>query len=182
MIRLVVLLVLVLASQVYCNDDILVNREDCPAMFVHTDMGCMCGFTRNEESWKQFLLKRYARCQLTENITYASVSSLMCMSYDKTTGISLASCPYNSCKQRAESQCTGEGVRFIKVPRDREKINDVICGEINRTGPLCSKCVEGLGPAVYYYGMPCVPCLGHLCGWLRYATLVIIFLHYSSSF
>ena len=169
------ILILVVSSQVYCTDDIEVNKKDCPALSIPTDLGCKCGLTFVEKSSQQLILKQFIRCQLTNNITTISISSTISMSYNETTGISLGVCPYNSCKRRASIQCTGRGLKFVKVPKDRLQINDVMCGGINRTGLLCSMCVDGLGPAVYYYGMPCVKCLGHLHGWLLYATLIIIF-------
>ena len=53
-------------------------------------------------------------------------------------------------------------------------INDVMCDEIDRTGFLCSKCKEGLGPAAFHYGVPCVECLGNTRDWLLYLALAFL--------
>ena len=58
----------------------------------------------------------------------------------------LGSCPYS---------CSYEGIWFP----DPKKLNARVCEETwNRTGPLCARCQEGLGPPVYSYLISCIPC------------------------
>ena len=174
MVLPVILLTLVVSSQVYCSDELQTNK-DCPALFVPTDLGCECKPNVDEQSITFLVAKHHISCMSDYNSTSVSISPFACISYNKSSGIALGLCPYNSCTQRTEDQCTGRGIRFVKVPRNRSQINDVICGEINRTCYLCSKCVDGLGPTVFHYNMPCLKCLGHVRGWLLYATLAFLF-------
>ena len=38
------------------------------------------------------------------------------------------------------------------------ELNDVVCGQLNREGLLCSKCKAGFGPALYSLTWKCVKC------------------------
>ena len=38
------------------------------------------------------------------------------------------------------------------------KLNSFMCGGLNRTGPLCSKCQKGMGPVVLSCKWQCVAC------------------------
>ena len=150
------------------------SHQNCPAFFVHTDNSCHCGFSIDEETTLYQWTTYAVMCSITANNTYANLYPIYCMSYGETTGIIWGYCPYNSCSRRAESQCTGRGLRFVRIPRDLLLINDIMCGEINRTGVLCSKCKDGLGLAVFTYGLPCVQCLGNTHGWLLYLALALL--------
>ena len=128
-----------------------------------------------DEETVQYQWATYAvKCHINANITHASLNPIYCMSYNETTGIIWGYCPYNSCSRRSESQCIGGGLRYVRIPQETLFINDIVCGEINRTGVLCSKCEDGLGPAVFTYGLPCVECLGNTRGWLLYLTLALL--------
>ena len=174
MMLLAFVLVAVLFRYIHCIDRD--RKEECPALFTPTDLGCKCGFSIEENSLMYQLGKRTMKCNFSATSTSAYLYMSSCMSYNETNNnITLGGCLYNSCTQRHGTQCSGRGIRYVKVPRDRLQINDVICGEINRTGLLCSKCKKGLGPAVFHYGMPCVECLGNVRGWLLYLTLALTF-------
>ena len=164
---LIIFITLVLTNQVHCNND---SSQNCPVLFIRTDLGCQCGFAV-EEKIEHFSAKHFMRCHFSANTTYASLNPAYCMSYNEITGVLVGYCPYNSCSKRGASQCIG---RYVKIPRDPLFINDVMCGEINRTGVLCSKCEDGLGPAVFSYGLPCVECRGNIHGWMLYFTLAFL--------
>ena len=51
------------------------------------------------------------------------------------------------------------------------KLNDFMCGGLNRTGILCSHCQPGLGPVVFSYTLQCMECLDSGYGWLLYIFL-----------
>ena len=48
------------------------------------------------------------------------------------------------------------------------ELNETMCGPLNRTGLLCSKCKDGLGPPVLHYKSKCLKCLNSKYGWLVY--------------
>ena len=168
------ILVLAMFSQAYCSNQLHHSSHYCPALFVRTDLGCQCGFSIDDENAEFHWNKRFMKCHFTANTTYASLDSAMCMSYDETTGVIWGYCPYNSCTLRTNHKCIGRGFRYVKIPRNPLLINNVMCGEINRTGVLCSECMDGLSPAVFHYGMPCVTCLGYTRGWLLYLLLAFL--------
>ena len=168
-----ILIIAVFCSQVHCGDDVQ-SSHHCPPFFVRTNSGCSCGFAIDEETAHYFWVTHVVRCHFTENTTYAYMNPAYCMSYNETTGVTVGYCPYNSCSRREDSQCIGRGLSYVKVEQDPLLINDRMCGDINRTGFLCSKCKDDLGPAVFYYGLPCVKCLGNTRGWLLYLTLAFI--------
>ena len=46
-----------------------------------------------------------------------------------------------------------------------------MCGPLNREGPLCGKCKDGYGIALYSYTLECSKCWGHGYGWVLYYFL-----------
>ena len=138
----------ILCCQVHCSNEARFSGQNCPPFFVHTDNSCHCGFSMDEETALYQWATSAVRCHINANNTYANLNPIYCMSYKEITGVILGLCSYNFCSRRAESQCTGRGLRYVKVPQEPQLINDIMCGEINRTGILCSKCKDGLGPAV----------------------------------
>ena len=47
---------------------------------------------------------------------------------------------------------------FVPLPSDPLQLNNYTCRQYNRKGLLCGKCVEGYGPAVYYFTFHCTDC------------------------
>ena len=174
-ISFIMIVIAIFCCQVQCSDHFnSVSSKVCPPFFVHTDLGCHCGFSMEEETAEYQWAKSVVKCHFAANTTHAYLNPAFCMSYDETLGIIFGYCPYNSCPKRSETQCIGRGLRFVKIPWDPLLINDVMCGEINRKDLLCSKCQNGLGPAVFSYGLTCVKCLGNTRGCLLYLTLALL--------
>ena len=46
-----------------------------------------------------------------------------------------------------------------------------LCGPLNREGPLCGRCKDGYGIALYSYTLQCSKCWGHGYGWVLYYFL-----------
>ncbi len=69
--------------------------------------------------------------------------SSCCMTFDEKDNITyVGSCPSNSLEITLDNNL--EAV----VPHNVSDLNDAMCSEYNRTGLLCSRCEEDLGPAV----------------------------------
>ena len=49
---------------------------------------------------------------------------------------------------------------YYALPGDRLQLNTFMCGSLNRTGVLCSQCVQNTSVAANVYDFPCVPCNG----------------------
>ena len=60
---------------------------------------------------------------------------------------------------------------YVKPPQNASELNQFLCGELNRTGVLCSQCQEGLGTAIFSYSMQCLPCMSSGLGWTLYVFL-----------
>ena len=64
--------------------------------------------------------------------------------------------------------------QFHTIPSNVSKLNEVMCGPLNRTGVLCSHCQQGLGPAVFSYYRECKECLVYPYGWILFFVRFII--------
>ena len=62
---------------------------------------------------------------------------------------------------------------YITLPNDTSQLNSFMCGDLNRTGLLCSKCQHALGPAVLSYRPQCVACLDGWYEWLVYTAAAL---------
>ncbi len=58
--------------------------------------------------------------------------------------------------------------KSIDVSSDVSKLDEEMCGPLNRTGLLCSHCQPGLGPAVFSYYKECKECTSQPLGWLLF--------------
>ena len=63
---------------------------------------------------------------------------------------------------------------FKELPTTKDKINDVMCEEINRTGTLCGKCKDGSYPLAYSFDMNCVECPNGKSNWWRFVLLAFL--------
>ena len=50
-------------------------------------------------------------------------------------------------------------------------LNESMCKPLNREGPLCGRCKDGYGIALYSYTLECSKCWGHGYGWVLYFFL-----------
>ena len=54
------------------------------------------------------------------------------------------------------------------LPCNISKLNEYMCGGLNREGQLCGRCVKGFAPPVYSYSLRCVNCTDYHLNWLKY--------------
>ncbi len=67
------------------------------------------------------------------------------------------------------------------LPQDPSKVEELVCGQMNRHGVLCGKCKQGYSPAAYSYLYECVKCDNKLNSWMiylvtQYLPIVLFFL------
>ena len=91
-----------------------------------------------------------------------------CMTYNSETGATEAGpCPYI-----ARYNITSvDHAFYIQLPTNVSLLNEFICGPLNRERPLCGKCKDGYGIALYSYTLECSKCWGHGYGWVLYYFL-----------
>jgi len=91
-----------------------------------------------------------------------------CMTYNsKTETTEFGSCPYIA----HYNTTPVDHVFYIQLPSNVSLLNEFMCGPLNREGPLCGKCKDGYGIALYSYTLECSKCWGHGYGWLLYFFL-----------
>lgn len=123
---------------------------ECPTWFVPQSHNgnefCVCG---NPVSGKQTTVL----CDQTSNKTLLLLGN--CMTFDKSSNHTfVGGCSYNNHEADVD-------MLYTELPKDVSQLNTFMCeaGGLNRTGLLCGKCMEGLGPAVFSYKLECLSCL-----------------------
>ena len=123
--------------------------QECPTWFVPSSNNtqCECGKT----SWR-------IKCDQTSQQVWLFVTT--CMTYDNATKNTLVGdCPFSDLQY---SQA-----HYILLPKNTSKLNEFMCGKLNRIGQMCHKCKPGFGPAVLSYKGKCLKC-SNTYGWLFY--------------
>lgn len=59
----------------------------------------------------------------------------------------------------------------IRLPHNISELNSYMCGSRNRTGRVCSECVDGFGPSLSSIGYECSNCSDAWHGWSLYFLL-----------
>ena len=92
-----------------------------------------------------------------------------CMTYNSTAGATeYGDCPYIA---HYSNTTNVKNVFYNQLPSNVSLVNEFMCGPLNREGPLCEKCKDGYGIALYSYTLKCSKCWGHGYGWVLYYFL-----------
>ena len=92
-----------------------------------------------------------------------------CLTYNTLTETTeYGPCPYITHYNNTTSL---DGTFYIQLPSNVSLLNEFMCGPLNREGPLCGKCRDGYGIALYSYTLECSKCYGHGYGWVLYYFL-----------
>ena len=140
------------------NETLNVN-EQCPTWFVpQVSKGTVTCSCANSGIGPDDVL-----CDQSSNSSMLKVGA--CMTYDEATNETVQGpCPFNYHRPDVNQE-------YVKLPQDVTKLNEFMCGGLNRTGVLCSHCQPGLGPVVFSYTLQCMKCLDSGYGWLLYIFL-----------
>ena len=122
------------------------SSQACPTWFVRQANKCECGQQINT----------ILQCSNVTN--KIKILDGFCLTYNNDTE-HFGACPYNTKSQLS---------KFMDVPSDVSKLDEEMCGPLNRTGLLCSRCQPGLGPAVFSYYKECKECMPQPLGWLLF--------------
>ena len=127
---------------------LVVGSEECPPWFtLENTTGSLfpqCVCSTDNQPWiicKQILQKSYL------NLGYCAFQDTA------TNGTLVAACPYVFPKHLIVDG-------LIPLPSKVSQLNNFTCGNLCReiSFPLCGRCANGTGPAIYYFGSKCVPC------------------------
>ena len=92
-----------------------------------------------------------------------------CMAFNSANGATeFGPCPYIT---RYNTTTNVDHAFYIQLPSNVSLLNEFMCGPLNREGPLCGKCKDGYGIALYSYTLECSKCWGHGYGWVLYYFL-----------
>ena len=131
------------------------KRDVCPPWFTpdnRSSTGCSCRRIGSQVYCRSdFPLLHLGFC-----MTYSSAN--------ETT--EFGPCPYI-----AQYNSTFSDVWYLQLPSNASLLNEFMCGPLNREGPLCRKCKDGYGIALYSYTLECSKCWGHGYGWVLYYFL-----------
>ena len=133
------------------------QKNVCPPWFVQdsrSSTGCSCYHTE--------------RTEINCNSTSTSLNFGYCMTYNSSAGVNeLGKCPYIA-------HYITDNDYSIPLPDNVSKLNEFMCGPLNREGTLCGRCKDGYGIALYSYTLECRKCWGHGYGWLLYFLLELV--------
>ena len=131
----------------------IVSSQQCPTWFVReADNKCVCGKQIDTD------------LQCSNETKKTRILASFCLTYNNDTE-HFGTCPYNTHSIFSS---------FTDTPSDVSKLDEEMCGPLNRTGLLCSHCQPGLGPAVFSYYRECKECLPQPYGWLLYFFRLIV--------
>ena len=99
----------------------------------------------------------------------ASILDCYCMTYDKLMGPVVGACFYN-----CEKNSFLKDELYHLLPSDITKLNNYMCGHLNREGQLCGKCKENYSIPVYSYDLKCVHCSTGLFNWVKYILVAFL--------
>ncbi len=105
---------------------VLVSSQACPTWFIRQESKCECGQQINT------IIIAVLECANTIKILDG-----FCLTYNNDTD-HFGACPYNTKSRLTKS---------IDVPSDVSKLDEEMCGPLNRTGLLCSHCQPGDRPS-----------------------------------
>ena len=92
-----------------------------------------------------------------------------CMTYNSSSGTTeCGPCPYVG---HYFNITAIEVIFCLQLPSNVSLVNEFMCGPLNREGPLCGRCKDGYGTALYSYTMECSKCWEHGYGWVLYFFL-----------
>ena len=108
-----------------------------------------------------------------DNVIY--VQDCSCVTYHDDYNICIAllgKCPYG-CEFKSNDLSWNWKVNN-HLAENFSKYNHEMCGQLNRDGSLCSKCIKDFSPLVYSYELKCVPCMHSHYNWIKFMIIAFI--------
>ena len=164
MIKFVILVcsllqVVELTEEQDCNKSVILYPPGvCPTGRYQYHNTCACG--------DFFKYDQYVTCDLLQVNLNVRLYKGYCMTFDKTTNLTYSGkCSYSTRFNKDP---------YLIIPKNVFYLNEWMCGDLNRTGLLCSQCQPGLGPAVFSYYRECKECLTYPYGWILFFVRSVI--------
>ena len=161
----------ILVSAVHCMGFILPDIDECQPI----QSGCRRPIWF--EPWRCTKNETICKCSNTnlDGIVHCNEqlnSSLLLSGY----------CMTSSCDNQSRTLYVGEcpfsmlhgsdiSKEYSKLPPNLSELNAFMCGSLNRTGLLCSKCKKHLGTAIFSPIFQCIECSASFSEWMLYTFL-----------
>ena len=144
------------ADTVHMNLSVVVS-EICPQTWRFSHNGtCQCGGS----------IHSTVDCGSNQ----VSILECHCITFEEELGIAVVgACPYGCGFQRSQ-----RGKVYSPLPEDISRLNDAMCGRLNRDGRMCSECKKGFSPLVYTYDYDCIRCHNSKCNWLKFFAIAFV--------
>ena len=136
------------------------GQQACPTWFTQRPNStlCVCG--------GRFESNVFKIPDCNECLNETMLLSGYCMTHNESDDNEyIGMCPYNT---------NSSSLGYSVVPSDVSKLNEEMCGPLNRTGLLCSECQDGLGPAIFSFTRECKECLEYPYGWILFFVRLIV--------
>ena len=149
--------IVLIAHQSYAQDK-CDSHQECPTWFIPDTSStnetiCKCANS----------LPGIVQCGNQPNQT--SLQRSYCMTYDcEHNSTYVGRCPF---KMQNSSHI------WTKLPATISDVNDFMCGSLNRTGLMCSECMDGLGVPTLSRKRDCLECWNSFRGWALYVFLTL---------
>ncbi len=132
-----------------------VDQLQCPYPWFFenkTSKSCECGPSLGPQPDGDIIRCTQETKKVWLNIKY-------CMTYDNVTGITLVgACPFSGLYKTGALTHSDLAGGYALLPDNITKLNEEVCGMMNRNGPLCSSCKPGNGPTLLSYARSCTEC------------------------
>lgn len=137
-----------------------VFSDDCPTwqFFNFTSKRCECGSD----------IHKAIRCNDTTNDV--QILNCYCMTLNQVGKMEAGKC-FIGC----DHSLSIKGNIYSRLPQTKSKVNDWLCGEMNKNGSLCGTCKKGYSPIVYTYDLSCGKCTaGRLQNVVKFVAIMFV--------
>jgi hypothetical protein len=132
----------------FCVQNGTEERSPCPPWYYWSEGSCRKGRTGLETVTFQ------------RKTGQPWLEKFYCMTTDENETSKIGGCLTSVFRQSFSRTST-------PLPCNISKLNEYMCGGLNREGQLCGRCVKGFAPPVYSYSLRCVNCTDYHLNWLN---------------
>ena len=138
------------------------NVSACPVWFhCNASNQCECGESHD-----------FIKCN--QRLQQVEVVDCYCVTYDKSKNRIVAGACFIRCATPHAHDLIDVVYHKIKTNVTVFNLNDEVCKETNRDGPLCGKCKNGSYPLAYSYNHTCIECPGRYGKWWLFIIVAYI--------
>ena len=132
----------------------------CPVWFhCNASNQCVCGHSHD-----------FIKCN--QRLQQVKVVDCYCVTYDESKKRIVAGACFTQCATPHPHDLID--VVYHEIEANVSKLNNKVCKETNRDGPLCGKCKDDFYPLAYSYNHTCIECPGRYGKWWVFIIVAYI--------